>query len=92
MKAFLQPIFKLIYSLPLGRSFTLRILLSDLEKTFLDFRKAGYFIETGWVNSFEKKLPVDKDKKPLPWLTSSAILFLKGRLKGAHSIFEYAVT
>ncbi len=64
-------------------------MLDNIDKLLLLHRREGYFVESGWINSLEKKLPVDKDDKPIPWLTYSFIEFLNGRLKSDQVIFEY---
>lgn len=49
----------------------------------------GYFLEMGWINSFMEKRPVDREGRPIPWLTYSMLEFLDERLTGEMSVFEY---
>ncbi|MCK5537628.1 MAG: hypothetical protein KAI79_12430 [Bacteroidales bacterium] len=49
----------------------------------------GYLIETGWINSYLKKIPMDKNGLPLPWVTYSFIDFISDRLNKSMTIFEY---
>ncbi len=49
----------------------------------------GYLFDTGWVNSFVKQRPVDKENNPIPWLTLPFNAFISKRLKSEMSIFEY---
>jgi hypothetical protein len=60
-----------------------------LLRALLFARHNGYLVDTGWVNSFIKKEPVDKNNSPIPWLTYPAISFLSERLNQDLSIFEY---
>jgi tRNA A58 N-methylase Trm61 len=46
-------------------------------------------VDTGWINSFLSKEPVDKNDSPIPWLTYPAISFLSERLNIDLTIFEY---
>lgn len=49
-----------------------------------------YLEETGWYASREnKKKPVNKLKKPIPWFTYPAIHFLDRRIKKGMRIFEF---
>jgi hypothetical protein len=49
----------------------------------------GYLFDTGWVNSFIKQRPVDKDNSPVPWLTMPFNAFIGQRLSSDMTIFEY---
>jgi hypothetical protein len=60
-----------------------------LLRTLLFARHNGYLVDTGWINSFLKGEPVDKNNSPIPWLTYPAISFLSERLNGDLTIFEY---
>jgi len=57
--------------------------------SLISFRSFGYFLETGWFNSFKSGEPVDADLKPVPWFTYSAIDFLKERLNNNLNILEF---
>jgi hypothetical protein len=49
----------------------------------------GYLKEIGWIESFKMKMPVDKDLKPIPWMTYPFIDFISDRLSPDMEIFEY---
>ena len=55
----------------------------------VSFRSFGYFLETGWFESFKSGKPVDSELKPIPWFTYSAIDLLKERLNKNLSILEF---
>lgn len=52
------------------------------------FGDTGLYDE-GWFNSFVSKQSVDLLNNSIPWLTYSAIDFLKGRLNKEMRVFEY---
>ena len=52
-------------------------------------RPNSYLYDKGWFKSREKKLPIDKDGNPIPWLTYSFMDFITARLKKSFSLFEY---
>ena len=60
-----------------------------LLRALLFARHNGYLVDTGWINSFIKKEPVDKNNFPIPWVTYPAISFLSERLNHDLLIFEY---
>jgi hypothetical protein len=60
-----------------------------LLRALLFARHNGYLVDTGWINSFIKKEPVDKNNSPIPWITYPAISFLSERLNHDLLIFEY---
>ena len=60
-----------------------------LLRALLFARHNGYLVDTGWINSFIKKEPVDKNNSPTPWLTYPALDFLSERLNRDLLIFEY---
>ncbi len=64
-------------------------MFTDKERWLLRFINNGYFVETGWWNSFEKKAPFDSKNKPIPWLTYSAIEFLNKKLTKKLNVFEF---
>lgn len=45
--------------------------------------------EEGWFKSFSNKQSVDQENNPIPWMTYSAIDFLKSRLHNNFRVFEY---
>ena len=59
-----------------------------LKQLFL-MGTSGYLYEIGWIESFKRKLPVDKLGEPLPWVTYSFIDFISERLNKNMDIFEY---
>jgi hypothetical protein len=60
---------------------TSRLLLSMMHN--------GYLIETGWLQNFNRKDPVDIKKNPIPWTTYSFIRFINEYLKPSMEIFEF---
>ena len=60
----------------------------DLEPVYL-FSRNKYFKNTGWINSFRLKKPVDLQGLPLPWYTYPAIEFIKQLDLSEKVIFEY---
>ena len=89
MKKVFKIFFRFVYSLPFGLRFTKRVILSDLEKTLLDFQKAGFFLWSGWIQSWNLKRPQNQDGEPQPWFTYGANRFIEARLKNDFSVFEY---
>jgi hypothetical protein len=49
----------------------------------------GYLVESGWMASALEKRPVDKDRNPTPWFTTSCIAFLQPRLRGEFRVLEF---
>lgn len=43
----------------------------------------------GWFKSRKSGMPVDRDGKPIPWMTYPLISFLNNRLDDSHRVFEY---
>lgn len=60
----------------------------DLYSLFM-LRQAGPLREDGWFRSFREKAPVDAAGNPLPWITYPALEFLRHRVLGDMSVFEY---
>lgn len=56
------------------------LLNSKLIKGLLSLAFKGYFVETGWTNSYLKKESLDPNGNPIPWLTYSFLDFIDGRL------------
>lgn len=50
---------------------------------------APYLERIGWVRSVQKKMPMDREGKPLPWITYPAIIFLKQRIASHFRVFEF---
>ncbi len=65
-------------------------ILSDKEeKELLAFKKGGYLYDIGWINSLSTGTIIDKEGKPLPWVTYPYIKFIEERLKNGFEIFEF---
>lgn len=60
-----------------------------LLKTLLSMHSNGYLKKVGWINSYNKKIPVDDEDNPLPWVTYPFIDFIESRLNRSMEIFEY---
>jgi len=60
-----------------------------LTKTLLSHCCSGYLNEIGWINSWIKKSPINKEESPLPWVTYPFIDFIEKRLSKQMNIFEY---
>jgi len=58
-------------------------------KFLISQRHAGYLYTQGWFNSFKSNSPVDKNNKPIPWMTYPFIDFVKARLNGDLTVFEF---
>lgn len=58
-------------------------------KMIIGFYFNGYLKEIGWINSFEKKMPFGVNGEEIPWITYSAIEFLKEKLNSTMELFEY---
>ncbi|NCS89396.1 MAG: hypothetical protein AUK34_14220 [Ignavibacteria bacterium CG2_30_36_16] len=61
----------------------------DILNALISFRHSGYLKDTGWINSYKKKQPVDAENNPLPWMTHSFIHFIANKLTKELSVFEY---
>lgn len=48
-----------------------------------------YLDKIGWVRSVRKKVSVDREGGPLPWITYPAIEFLKPRIQPDFHVFEF---
>src|SRR3972149_1789397 len=73
------------------RILTILKLLAEpkILKFLLSQRHSGYLFEQGWFNSFKTNSPVDKNNRPVPWMTYSFIDFIKNRLNKSLKIFEF---
>ncbi len=49
----------------------------------------GYFKDIGWIDSYIRRIPIDKDGNPLPWVTYSFIDFISDRLNRRMKVFEF---
>jgi len=50
---------------------------------------SGYLKEIGWINSFNRMEPVDKNNKPIPWVTYPFIYFINTRLTKELEVLEF---
>jgi protein-L-isoaspartate O-methyltransferase len=66
-----------------------KLFFDELENELLSFKDQGYLKQTGWINSFLEKSCIDEKNKPLPWVTYSFIDFIKDKLSGSVSVFEF---
>jgi len=62
-----------------------------LFKQLISMGTKGYLYDIGWIHSFEKRMPIDQNGNPLPWVTYSFINFIENRLDKTMDIFEYGV-
>lgn len=60
-----------------------------LHALYAQLAKGGYLNEMGWVKSFVKRRPVDRQGNPIPWITYSALSFLQPRITAEMTVFEY---
>lgn len=60
-----------------------------MNKDALELSDLYGLIENGWLRSYREQQCVDKQGRPLPWYTYSAIHFLSGRLQPWMRVFEY---
>jgi len=60
-----------------------------LLRALLFSRHSGYLVDTGWDKSFLSKEPLDRNGKPIPWLSYPVISFLSERLNNNMLLFEY---
>jgi len=61
----------------------------NLYRRLLSMDKSGYLYDMGWIDSYRKKISIDKEGKPLPWVTYSFMKFIDERLSSDMDIFEY---
>lgn len=64
--------------------FNLRVL-----KGLLSLSAKGYFVQRGWLKSYQLKQAIAPDGQPIPWLTYSFLDFLEGRLHKDLTLYEY---
>ena len=50
---------------------------------------SSFLDSSGWLKSYAKKQPVDKDENPIPWTTFGYIFFIEERLNEEMSLFEF---
>ena len=73
----------------IGKQKIMDNVFNDKERWMQRYLTTGYFVETGWWNSFENRAPFDADNNPIPWITYSAIEFLDTRLTDKLDLFEF---
>lgn len=49
----------------------------------------GYLEESGWLNSMARGEAVDREGRPIPWITYPALDFLTPRIHDRMAVFEY---
>lgn len=62
---------------------------AHLAEMALSLVKTGPLVQDGWVESNLKGQSIDRDGKPIPWITYPAFDFLSARLPKIDSVFEY---
>lgn len=58
-------------------------------KGLLSLGWKGYFIQRGWLHSYDKKLALSPMGEPIPWLSYSFLDFIADRLHADLKMFEY---
>jgi predicted O-methyltransferase YrrM len=61
--------------------------VEDLLRSVFD--NPGFFRDSGWLLSMERGEAVDREGRPIPWLTYPALDFLADRVHPALAVFEY---
>jgi len=67
----------------------LKLILTKKEFDLLPFSWLGYLINVGWFESISRGQSIDKNQKPIPWITYPAFYFLRERLTEGINLFEY---
>lgn len=52
-------------------------------------RTDSWLVTSGWLRSYQERVPVDQDGQPLPWIVYSAMAMLEPRLSRDWQVFEY---
>jgi hypothetical protein len=52
-------------------------------------RKKGYLFDMGWFESYRQKAAIDREGRPIPWITYPSLTFLDERVKRDFVVFEY---
>ena len=60
----------------------------DLFAPFL-LRWEGALEKEGWFRSYRERASVNRDGRPIPWMTYAAIHFLEKRVDRSMKVFEY---
>ena len=72
-----------------GKNTICKFILNKSELEALKQVDKGFLNDNGWWNSWRKKEPLDKNSKPLPWVTYSYIDGLKDKFNWAYA-FTYS--
>jgi hypothetical protein len=62
---------------------------AGLDDPTLAQQMLPYLLETGWIESRRLRRPVDRELRPIPWITYPAIDFLAERVTKDMSVFEF---
>ncbi len=60
-----------------------------LTKALLSAGFSGHLVDSGWIQSFLEKKPLDQNGNPTPWHCFAAIKFLNERITPNLTVFEY---
>lgn len=60
-----------------------------LDFLLLFFPNRGYLYEKGWLISYLKKRPLNRNRQPIPWLSYGIIELLEERLTKDLNVFEF---
>ena len=52
-------------------------------------KEPGFLEDSGWFESMARGEPLDRQGRPLPWLTYPALAFLGERVRPEMTVFEY---
>jgi len=52
-------------------------------------KKQTYLYESGWMQSYASKKPINLSGEPMPWLSLPFVHFLEPKLKDSMQMFEY---
>lgn len=61
---------------------------TELLATY-SLRKYGYLVQAGWFESWRTKRPIDREGKPIPWITYPCLAFLRSRVTPQMEVFEF---
>jgi hypothetical protein len=59
-----------------------------LVREMISFLEYGYFVETGWIESYQKSAQ-KPNGDPLPWVTFPFVHFIEERLNNSMIVFEF---
>ena len=55
----------------------------------LSLQYRGSLREEGWFESVRRGVPIDRDGRPIPWISYPALHFLKDRVQPEMQVFEF---